>query len=426
MSAKKISDIEFNKEEKINNNKKQNNSQIKRYSKDFMKQNIKEENKINELNHKKEKVNSYSFKNLFDKSEIEIIKEKLKENLDSNLTSYIISTKSREQKIIELLELINQYESQIASLNNQIIFLTNNNKQMKENLKNTELNYTQTKNELIKQKEINEKNNTNITVLQKDKNICEKKMKELVNIINQYSFQIEALTETLNNIKQEFTLFKKQNENDKIKIKELTDINILIKKEKDELNIINKQLNEENTILKQDKENLSEKNILLENNNEILNEEKNILEKNLEKEKNKLNNLINDINQDLSSLTDYFENKINSIINKDINNISILNENKLTLNCFQNIEDNNEIKKINFELFIKAIIKGFNSFKEKMNNKNNMENTDNINKLLKIKDENIIKLKEDIKKLIQDNIKLIKELQKVPNDILNNKINISH
>ena len=426
MSAKKINYIEFNEEEKVNNNKKQNNSQIIRYSKDFMKQNIKEKNKINELNHKKEKVNSYSLKNLFDKSEIEIIKEKLKENLDSNLTSYIISTKSKEQKIIELLELINQYESQIASLNNQIILLTNNNKQMKENLKNTELNYSQTKNDLIKQKEINEKNNTNITNLQKDKNICEKKMKELVNIINQYSFQIEALTETLNNIKQEFTLFKKQNENDKIKIKELTDINNLIKKEKDELNIINKQLNEENTILKQDKENLSEKNILLENNNEILNEEKNILEKNIEKEKDKLNNLINDINQDLSSLTDYFENKINSIINKDINNISILNENKLTLNCFQNIEDNNEIKKINFELFIKAIIKGFNSFKEKMNNKNSMENTDNINKLLKIKDENIIKLKEDIKKLIQDNIKLIKELQKVPNDILNNKINISH
>ena len=52
-----------------------------------------------------------------------------------------------------------------------------------------------------------------------------------------------------------------------------------------------------------------------------------------------------------------------------------------------------------------------------MKNKNNIEKTDNINKLLKIKDENIIKLKEDIKKLIQDNIKLIKELQRVPNDI---------
>ena len=258
MSAKKISDIEFNEEEKVNNNKIQNNSEIIRYSKDFIKnthkQNINEENKINNI-----KPNLYSFQNLFDKSEVEKIKEKLKENLDSNLTSYIISTKSKEQKIMELLELITQYESQIASLNNQIILLTNNNKQTKENLKNIELIFEQTKKDLITQKEINEKNNINITTLQIDKNICEKKMKELVNIINQYSFQIEALTETLNNIKQEFTSFKKQNENDKIKIKELNDINILIKKEKNELNIINKQLNEENAILKQDKENLCEK-----------------------------------------------------------------------------------------------------------------------------------------------------------------------
>jgi hypothetical protein len=35
-----------------------------------------------------------------------------------------------------------------------------------------------------------------------------------------------------------------------------------------------------------------------------------------------------------------------------------------------------------------------------------------MNKLIKIKDDNIIKLKEDIKKLVEDNIKLIKELEK--------------
>ena len=37
---------------------------------------------------------------------------------------------------------------------------------------------------------------------------------------------------------------------------------------------------------------------------------------------------------------------------------------------------------------------------------------ENMNKLIKIKDDNIIKLKEDIKKLVEDNIKLIKELEK--------------
>ena len=45
------------------------------------------------------------------------MKQKLKENLDNNLTSYILSTKAKEQKIMELLEIINQYESQIISLN---------------------------------------------------------------------------------------------------------------------------------------------------------------------------------------------------------------------------------------------------------------------------------------------------------------------
>ena len=35
-----------------------------------------------------------------------------------------------------------------------------------------------------------------------------------------------------------------------------------------------------------------------------------------------------------------------------------------------------------------------------------------MNKLIKVKDDNIIKLKEDIKKLVEDNIKLIKELEK--------------
>ena len=38
-----------------------------------------------------------------------------------------------------------------------------------------------------------------------------------------------------------------------------------------------------------------------------------------------------------------------------------------------------------------------------------------MNKLIKIKDDNINKLKEDVKKLLQDNIILIKELEKFSN-----------
>ena len=108
MSANKTNIKESNEEEKVAINLKQNNSKI-----------------------------------LFKQNDVESIKQKLKENLDSNLNSYILSTKSKEQKILELLELINQYEAQIASLNNQITLLTNNNKQTKEILKNMESNYSQ-------------------------------------------------------------------------------------------------------------------------------------------------------------------------------------------------------------------------------------------------------------------------------------------
>ena len=97
----------------------------------------------------------------------------------------------------------------------------------------------------------------------------------------------------------------------------------------------------------------------------------------------------------MKSLVDYFNTKFNTIISNQENK----NENNLALNCFQKMEKNNEINKINFEIFIKAMIKGINSIKEK------------TNKLIKIKDDNIIRLKQDIKKLVEDNIKLMKELE---------------
>ena len=224
MSANKTNIKESNEEEKVAINLKQNNSKI-----------------------------------LFKQNDVESIKQKLKENLDSNLNSYILSTKSKEQKILELLELINQYEAQIASLNNQITLLTNNNKQTKEILKNMETNYNQVETDLINEKETNKNNINIINELNKDKMICEKKIKELVNIINQYTGQIEALTENLNNLKDEFFSYKNANEQDKNKLNELNLINNALNEEKEELNIICDKLNEENIKLKQDNKNLYEK-----------------------------------------------------------------------------------------------------------------------------------------------------------------------
>ena len=455
MSAKKV-DIGFNEEEKVNinhENHEKNNSQIIRYSKNFVK-NLRFENINKESNRQK---NSYEKNN-----DIETIKQKLKENLDNNLTSYILSTKAKEQKIMELLEIINQYESQITSLNNQIKLLTTNNKQLKEILQKIEFSYDQNKKELNTEKEINKKNSIYTNNLLQEKKICEKKIEELVNIINQYSVQIQALTETLNNLKQEFFEYKENNESDKNKLKELNNINNLLNKEKNQINEKYNLIKEDFIKLKQTKENLEKNFNVLEQENKVIKDQKEKFENFWEKEKNKNVILIDYINQDLKSLEEYFDNKFNSLLeNKNNNTIC---ENKLALNCFQNIENNSEIKNINFEMFIKAIIKGINSIKEKMNkdyennlglinkekkyiqeinelkekiinkeklikNSNNLNNNkinenlkndikikeaqlENMNKLIKIKDDNIIKLKEDIKKLVEDNIKLIKELEK--------------
>ena len=430
MSAQK-SDIQFNEEEKVDINKGKNNSQIIRYSKDFIK-NLRFE-KIKQENNKQ---NEYIIKenNSKDQNDIDKIKQKLKENLDSNLNSYILSTKAKEQKILELLEIINQYESQITSLNNQIMILTKSNKQMKDILKKMEYNYEQNKMSLISEREINKNNNKQMNNLYQDKIICEKKIEELVNIINQYSGQIEALTETLNNIKNEFFNYKKQNEQDKNKIIELNNINQILQKEKEQLDENYNKLKEDFEKLKQGNEKLNIKCFGLENKNKILNEQKEKAEGLLEKEKNKSIYLIDYINQDLQSLINYFDNKFNAILNKENNDI--FQDNKLTLNCFQNIENNDDIKKINFEALIKAIINGINSIKEKndkenkkiSNTKNNLitekkylnikneikikeAQIENMNKIIKMKDDNINKLKDDIKKLVEDNIKLIKELE---------------
>ena len=459
MSAKKVVN-NYKEEEKVHINQEKNNSQIIRYSKDFIKnlnlKNIKKENsKQNENEMKQMKCTNNT-------NNINEIKQKLKENLDSNLNSYILSTKAKEQKILELLEIINQYESQILSLNNQIMLLTNNNKQMKEILRKMEFNYERNKLDLVTEREKNKNNNIQMNNLYEDKNICEKKIEELVNIINQYSGQIEALTETLNNIKNEFFVYKKQNELDKNKLIELNDINNILTKEKEIINDNYNILNKEFEIIKQEKENLDNICNKLNEEKKILNEQKEKMESLYEKEKDKSISLIDYINQDLKSLIDYFDNKFNSTLNKQ--NIK---ENKLILNCFQNIGENTELKKINFDIFIKALINGINSIIEKsnkdnenyqelinkekkyikeiselkekiINNEKIMNNynsnnhliierkydnlkkemkikeiqIENMNKLIKIKDENIIKLKDDIKNLLEDNVNLIKKLEK--------------
>ena len=437
--------------------------------------------------------NKYITKNNINKEENKTKIEK--ENIEKSLNSYIMANKSKEQKILELLEIINQYESQISALNKQIISLTNSNKQMKDIIKNIEFGYEQAKVNLMTEKEINKNNNTYMNNLYQDKIISEQKIKELINIINQYSGQTEELTKTLNNLKNENLNYKKENDEFKNKIFELNEKNSSLENNNTTIQNDIKKLNEEISKLKEDNKKLCEIQYNTENKMKKNIEENEKIKLEIKKEENKNTFLIHAINQDLESLAKYFDTKYNLLFDEEKNdneinyNFNYDNEIKLSLICFQNSSENNNNKDINIQLLIKTLINGFNNSKEKikeLKNKNmnindkissliNKEkdyiqqieklnkiifdkeqllkkyNKDifelkkeindkaqfnnnlilekkievlnneiqlkeaqfgNINKLIKVKDDNISKLKEDNKKLIQDNINLIKELRK--------------
>ena len=358
------------------------------------------------------------------------------ENLDKSLNPYIMANKSKEHKILELLEIINQYESQISSLNNQIISLTNRNKQMKEIIKNIELEYEQTKVNLMTEKEVNKNNNKYLNDLYQDKVISEKKIKELIEIIKQYSNQTEELTKALNHAKKENINVKKENEEYKNNNFKLNEKNNSLEYDNKILHNDCKKINEEILKLKEDNKKLIELQFNMENKMKTNLELHEKIKLQIKKEENKNSSLIQAINQDLNSLAKYFELKYNKLFDEERSNIIIDNnyeiETKLTLICFQNCDENNKNKDINIRLLIKTLINGFNNSKEKikeLKNKNININEKLSSLINKEKDYN--QQIEDLKKSLLDKEKLVAQfnneiikLKKEINDnYKNNNIN---
>ena len=504
--------IIYNDEELNNNQNKENITKTTLQMSEELSDNMKTMNFENQINEEEKQ----KLKPFHPKKDIKILKEKYKENneneckvnnekenLERNLKSYMIANKSKEDKILDLLEIINQYEIQISLLNKQIISLTNSNKQMKGIIKNIEYGYEQAKVNLMSEKEVNKNNSSYMNNLYQDKILSEERIKELINIINQYSTEIDSLTNTLNILKNENLKYKKENEEYKNNILKLTEKTNTLNYDINTIKSDNTKLYDEVCKLKEDNGKLCELQYNTESKAKNLIDENEELKKQIKNEENKNISLINSINQDLESLAKYFDMKYNNLFNEESYLQTISNNNddemKLSLICFQNIEENN-IKDLNIELLIKTLINGFNCSKDKIKelvnqNRNISENNEkkfqdlidkekeyiqqieklkesisqkdkiisqfnseivelkklkeesndndneleisndslalekkieflnneiilkelqieNVNKLLKKRDDDIVKLKEDNKKLIQDNINLIKGLKK--------------
>ena len=231
MSKQKSNNNNINKEE-LTNPIKCNDSKLINLSNELTdkEQLLSIENENNEEENKELNINSQQngidiLKQRLKDDKYNISKSNNKQNLENTLNTYIIANKSKEQKILELLEIINQYEIQISKFNKQIISLTNSNKQMKNIIKTIEFDYEQTKINLMTERELNKNNNIYMNNLYQDKILTEERIKELINIINKYSTQTDSLTKTLNNLKNENINFKKENEEFQKNILELKEKN---------------------------------------------------------------------------------------------------------------------------------------------------------------------------------------------------------
>jgi chromosome segregation ATPase len=259
--------IIYNDEELNNNQNKENITKTTLQMSEELSDNLKTMNLDNQNNEEeKQKLKPFN-----PQKDIKILKEKYKENneneckvnnekedLERNLKSYMIANKSKEDKILDLLEIINQYEIQISLLNKQIISLTNSNKQMKGIIKNIEYGYEQTKVNLMTEKEVNKNNNTYMNNLYQDKILSEERIKELINIINQYSAEIDSITNTLNILKNENLKYKKENEEYKNNILKLTEKANTLEYDMNTIKNDNTKLYEEVCRLKEDNEKLCE------------------------------------------------------------------------------------------------------------------------------------------------------------------------
>ena len=128
----------MSEENDINNNEEDQYSQYKENKYEVINSTYELNKKMNLSsieNEKNEKKENNDFNTIPHSAGIEVLKQKIKDNnnqdnnkgnknliiydnknLEKSLQSYILANKSKEQKILDLLEIINQYEIQIVSL----------------------------------------------------------------------------------------------------------------------------------------------------------------------------------------------------------------------------------------------------------------------------------------------------------------------
>ncbi len=379
-----------------------------------------------------------------------------KDLIIKNLQNQLVNIKSQGQSlssnnhiISELISECHRKDKEIQILNEKIFELSTELKEANAKLDCYELKENFNKNESGNLLEISE---IKIDKISKEKKLLEEKINQLIDIIRQYSNELNDSSIKIKNLNDD--IFFLQNENRKLideknmNKKSMNDFNNNINKynqiltENNNNKSIIENLNKELYEYKMDYNNeinknksLNEKLITLVNkcneyekiqktfkdaSNDLLMAKKQITEINMRNQENEqlLNSLYNDINDNISVIIKYI-NK-NFSINKTNNN-----------NEISDLDYNNMLKKIdevNFEPLLDTLElkkKEIYDFSNVISN--GLEASDRENKILIDENE---KLKEEIntcifenKKLNSENIKLNNIINNINTDMINSKKN---
>ena len=255
---------------------------------------------------------------------------------------------SKDKKIKELIDIVTQYEAQITILNNQVITLTKNNKELKGAIIDMSTTYDKACKEEKQAKE------TISNDLQCTKEKYESKIKELINIINQYSEEIEKINNELrvtqNNYYELNEEYQKQGEF----LNEVTNEIQILNQENNQYKVQIQQMNQR--LIDYDKEVYElqrQMNLYLNDISQLDNE--------IKQKDTKYSNFISKVNKDIEIITNLILNSEGTVneLSKEINYdnlIKVINQEKKTMleNVQKEIQENKKTKE-EYESSIKEL-----------------------------------------------------------------------
>lgn len=355
------------------------------------------ESTLSQLETYKKEISLLSSKLEFSKYDTESATMQLIEennNLQGMISSLKTTISSKDKKLKELIEIVSQYENQITNLNGQITNLNKNNKELKAVILDMSSNYQKACLKLSNEKEEKKTKDEIVYGMQYKKDVYESKIKELIDLINQYSNEIEKINDELQSTKAHYLTLDEEYQKKTSFLNEITEEIQLLNKENIDLKEENQQLNKKLQLIENQNNEIRNQNYEMQKECGNLNNELSKKDLIIKKEEMKYNNLVILINKDIGLISKEIINIFSSIVTGEEENDKHIN--LLSASTIENAKSD-----IKFDLLIKSINDAKDDLIEHVNsiryNNHNLSNElKKYNSMIQKNEEDIRELKEKI------------------------------